>query len=142
MFTFLIGDLEHRGRMYTLWLLAYHICAHLPCQQRVMSKGHDDSRTVDHRPRQQQSEKVEKTELSMPLPCGLSPFSLMPSVPAWEVLLQACRIGLVLSPGAEELFPHISGRLRHTTCGKRESRACSLVAGSAPGLDTPWTHAS
>lgn len=62
--------------MYTLWLLAYHICAHLPCQQRVMSKGYDDSRTVDHRPRQQQSEKVEKTELAMPLPLWSLPLFL------------------------------------------------------------------
>lgn len=123
--------------MYTLWILAYHICAHLPCQQRVRSKGHDDSRTVDHRPRQRRSEKVEKAELAVPLP-----FSLMPSVTAWAVLSQACWIGLVFIPGAKEPFPHISVRLRHTTRGKRESRACSLVAGSAPGLDTPWTHNS
>lgn len=54
--------------MYILWLLAYHICARLPCQQRVMSKGHDDSRTVDHRPRQHQSEKAEKAELAVPFP--------------------------------------------------------------------------
>lgn len=72
--------------MHTLWLLAYHICAHLPSQQRVVSKGHVDSRVAGHRPQQHQNEKGEDAELALSLPCGPTfPISLMPSVAAWPV---------------------------------------------------------
>lgn len=109
MFTFLLETWSTEGEcIYTLWLLAYHICARLPCQQRVMSKGHDDSRTVDHRPRQHQSEKVEKAELELAVPLPLWSLSLF-FLDAFCDCLGSTVTGLldalVLIAGAEELFP-------------------------------------
>lgn len=72
--------------MHTLWLLAHHICAHLPSQQRVVSKGHVDSKAASHRPQQHQNEKGEDAELALFLPCGPTfLISLMSSVAAWPV---------------------------------------------------------
>lgn len=74
--------------MHTLWLLARHICAHLPSQQRVVSKGHDDSGAAGHRPQQHQNQKGEDAELAVFLPCGPTfPIFLMPSVAVWTVCM-------------------------------------------------------
>lgn len=98
--------------MHTLWLLARHICAHLPSQQRVVSKGHDDCGAAGHRPQQHQNEKGEDAELAVSLPCG--PYVLDAFCGCLARMYGQKPARLVI-PMTDGLFPQICVRCMPTT---------------------------
>lgn len=113
--------LSTEGRMHTLWLLAHHICAYLLSQQKVVSKGHDDSRAASHRSTAaSEQERRRCRAVNVPSLWSHLPYFLDAFCGCLASMYGHRSAGLVI-PVTDELFPQICVRFMHTTCWKRIS---------------------